>query len=425
MKILMVNSFYYMRGGAERCFFDLSDLLRSHGHEVIPFSMEHPQNFPSDFSDNFVSYIDFPTELAKSGIAPKLRVLERIMYSREARRKVEALIEKVEPDIVHIHGFIHEMSTSILPALKAAGLPVIQTLHDYKLACPNTSFVSNGRVCEACKGGKYYNMTRYRCKRGSTSASLLATIEMYFHEAFRLYEPNIDLFISPSQFLAGKMVEHGVQKPITVIPNFINPDSFQPHYESDNYFVFAGRLVRMKGVVTLLQAMRRVKTDAELVIAGAGELEQELHQFVEEHNLTNVRFAGHLNTAALANLIKRAIFNVVPSEGYENYSMTVIESLASSTPVIGSRIGGIPEQVIHGRNGLLFEPGDAVGLAEQLQRLLDNRAEALEMGRKGREQIESINNPSAHYEQTMAAYRSILPDAARQEALSFEAPINQ
>lgn len=421
MKILMVNTYHYMRGGTERCFFDLIDVLRDRGHEVFPFCMDHPMNFPSEYSDYFVSYIDFPTELrASSSIASKARVVGRVLHSREAKHKIEVFIEKVQPDLVHIHGFSPELSTSILSAIKAADLPVVQTLHDYKIACPNTNFVSHGRVCEDCKGGKYYNMTRYRCKRGSLGASLLATVEMYSRDIFGLYEPNIDLFIAPSRFLADKVVEHGVRKPLTVIPNFIRPDSFQPCYESDNYFVFAGRLVRMKGVLTLLEAMRRIDTDAELVIAGAGELEPELRQFIEENNLTNVKLVGHLNTADLSSLVQRAIFTVIASEGYENYPMTVIESFACSTPVIGSRIGGIPEQVIHGVNGLLFEPGDAAGLAEQMQRLLDNRAEALEMGRAGRKQIESINGPDAHYELTMAAYQSILPHSAHRDAPALE-----
>jgi glycosyltransferase involved in cell wall biosynthesis len=420
MKILMINSFNYLRGGGERCFFDLSDLLRSHGHEVIPFCMDHPRNLPSEYSDYFVSYVDFPTELSKPGLSPKLRVMERVLYSREARRKVEELLAETKPDLVHIHGFIHEMSTSILPALKAAGLPVVQTLHDYKPACPNTTFVSNEQVCEACKGGKYYNMTRFKCKRGSRSASLLATAEMYFHEVLRLYQPNIDLFIAPSRFMRDKMVEHGIRPPITAIPNFINPDSFGPVYEADNHFVYAGRLVRVKGILTLLEAMRRVKTDAVLTIAGSGELEPEMRQFVQDHDLTNVRFMGHLDTAALAQLVQRALFTVVPSEWYENYSMTVIESLACGTPVVGARIGGIPEQVTHGVNGMLFEPGDPVGLAEQMQYLLDNRAAAVEMGRAGRRQIETINGPVAHYEQTLAAYRSVLPNNTPERAAALE-----
>jgi glycosyltransferase involved in cell wall biosynthesis len=420
MKILMINSFNYLRGGAERCFLDLSDLLRGRGHEVIPFTMAHPRNLPSEYDDHFVSFIDFPTELGKSGLGPKARVLERVLYSREAKRKVETLVEQTRPDIVHIHGFIHEMSTSILPALKAAGLPVIQTLHDYKPACPNTTFVSHDRICEACRGGRYYNMTRYRCKRGSLSASLLATAEMYFHEMFRLYEPNVDLFISPSQFLRDKMIEHGLRTPITVIPNFINPDSFQAVYEPENHFVYAGRLVRVKGILTLLGAMRQIKGDAVLNIAGAGELEGQLRRFVDEHQLTNVRFLGHLDTAELARLIQRAVFTVVPSEWYENYSMTVIESLASGTPVVGASIGGIPEQITHGVNGLLFAPGDAAGLALQMQQLLDNPDSAVDMGRAGRRQIETINGPAAHYEQTLAAYQTLLPGSTHQEKPAVE-----
>lgn len=412
MKILMINSFHYMRGGGERCFFDLSDLLRRHGHEVIPFCMGHPQNFPSEYSDYFVSFIDFPTELSKPGLSPKLRVVERILYSREARRKVEAIIEDTRPDLVHIHGFIHEMSTSILPALKAAGLPVVQTLHDYKIACPNTTFVSNDHICEACKGGRYYNMTRYRCKRGSLSASLLASAEMYFHQMFRLYEPNIDMFISPSRFLADKMAEHGIRKPIIPIPNFINPDNFTAVYEPQNHFVFAGRLVRVKGIMTLLEAMRHINSDAALMIAGAGELEPEMRQFVETHNLTNVRFLGHLGTDDLAALVRSALFTVSPAEWYENYSMTVIESLACGTPVIGANIGGIPEQVRDGWNGFLFEPGNATELAARMQSLLDDRELAIQMGRNGRSQVEAINNPETHYEQTMQVYRRLLGDTA-------------
>lgn len=416
MKILMINSFNYLRGGGERCFFDLSDLLRARGHEVIPFCMDHPKNLPSEYQDYFVSYIDFPTELGKPGLSPKLRVLERVLYSREARDKVEALLADTRPDLVHIHGFIHEMSTSILPALKAAGLPVVQTLHDYKPACPNTTFVSNDRVCEACKGGRYFNMTRFRCKRGSLSASALATAEAYFHDVFRLYQPNIDRFISPSRFLSDKMAEHGIRTPITTIPNFINPDLFQPVYDPGNYFVFAGRLVRVKGIMTLLEAMRHVKSDAILNIAGAGELEPEMRQYVADHNLSNVRFLGHLGTDELAHLVQHALFTVVPSEWYENYSMTVIESLACGTPVIGANIGGIPEQVRDGWNGHLFAPGDAVELAARMQHLLDDRDQAIEMGRRGRRQIETVNGPEAHYEQTMQVYESMMREAPRRRA---------
>ena len=231
-----------------------------------------------------------------------------------------------------------------------------------------------------------------------------------------LYQPNIDRFISPSQFLADKMAEHGIRPPITTIPNFINPDNFRAVYEPENYFIFAGRLVRVKGILTLLEAMRHVRGDAVLKIAGAGELEPEMRRFVADHNLTNVQFVGHLGTEELARLVQRALFTVVPSEWYENYSMTVIESLACGTPVIGANIGGIPEQVRDGWNGHLFAPGDAAGLAAKMQHLIDDRAAAVEMGRRGRQQVETLNGPDAHYEQTMAVYESLVGIAPRRAA---------
>lgn len=424
MKILMVNSFNYARGGGERCFFDLSALLTANGHEVIPFCMDHPRNMPSPYSDYFVSYMDFPTEMKRSGLQPKLTVAERILYSREAKRKIAQIVADTQPDLVHIHGFIHEMSTSILPALKEAGLPVIQTLHDYKIVCPNTTFVSNESICESCQGHRYYNIVRKRCKRDSLPASLLAGLEMYVHEAFGLYEPNIDLFISPSEFLADKVKEHGIKKPVEVIPNFINPNTFRPHYEKENYFIYVGRLVRVKGILTLLAAMRQMSSDAQLRIAGSGELEDELRAYVAEHNL-NVVFTGHLDTAELTHLMQRASFTVVPSEWYENYSMTVIESLACGTPVIGAAIGGIPEQVRDGWNGMLFPSGDAGALAQKMDAMLANRQAIVQMGRNARNQVERVNGPVAHYEQTMAAYERVYGGQAGDYGATLRRPVSE
>ncbi len=407
MKILMVNSFYYMRGGGERYTFDLTALLESHGHQVVPFSMEHPQNFPSDYADYFVSNVDFPTELAKKSVKSTANVLERIMYSREARDKMERILFDTRPDLVHVNGFIHEFSTSILPPMKAAGLPVTQTLHDYKIVCPNTTFVSNDEVCERCLGGRYYNVVRHRCKRGSLSASLLTGVEMYFHEWLGLYQRNIDAFQSPSEFLRRKVIEHGVKKPVVVIPHFFDPNNFQPHYEPENYVVYVGRLVKVKGLMTLLQAMEKTP-GTHLYVAGSGELEPEMRRFIADRGLTNVTLLGHLNTEQLQSLVQRALANVLPSEWYENYSATLRESLACGTPVIGANIGGIPEQVRDGWNGYLFTPGDANELAAKIQNLVDNRALAIEMGRRGRRQVEIVNSPETHYEQVMQVYESLL-----------------
>ena len=408
MKVLMCNSFFYLRGGAERCFLDLMDLLQAHGHEVIPFSMVDERNRPSAYAPYFISHVDFPSQLRNgSSVRVKLGVIERTLYFREARRKIEALIAATQPDIVHVHGIAHETSPSILPAIKKAGIPLVQTLHDYKLLCPNTNFVSQGAICERCKGHRYYNAARYRCKRNSLSASTLAGLEMYFHKALQIYERNVDLFITPSRFLQSKLAEHGVRNLVKHVPNFINLDDFQPCYEPEDYFVFSGRLVGIKGVETLFAAMRQVK-ESHLYVAGSGDLDGQLRTYAREHDISNVTFLGHLNTVDLIALIQRSLFTVVPSEWYENYSMTVLESFACGTPVIGADIGGIPEQVKDGENGLLFGSGNADQLAEKIIYMLDNREKAVAMGRNGRKQVELINSPESHYRQTMHIYRQLI-----------------
>lgn len=414
MRILMCNSYYYIRGGAERCFFDLTTLLEQHGHEVVPFSMQHERNYPTPYDKYFLSNIDFPQMLAKGGgLIDKLKTAERVIYSREARQKIERLIEDTQPDIAHIHGIAHETSPSILPAIKAAGIPVVQTLHDYKLLCPNTSFVSNGQICERCKVHRYYNAIRYRCKRGSLGASFLASMELYIHKAFQVYERNVDAFIAPSNFLANKMREYGVQNYLVQIPNFIDVDSFECRYTFENYVVYVGRLDRLKGIQTLLEAMLDVRR-SHLYIAGSGDamVETELRTFVKEHKLDNVTFLGHLDRSELLPLVQHAACVIVPSQSYENYPMSALEALASGTPVIGARIGGIPEIVIDGETGLLFESGNAESLSDSINILLDDPNRVVQMGRNGRRRVEEINHPDRHYAQTMALYTGLLASGA-------------
>ena len=191
--------------GAERYVFELTGLLEKHGHEVIPFAMEHEKNYPSIYSDYFVKKIDYPELLKqKPDLGTQLRLLERLLYSSEAKENITRLIRDVRPDVVHIHGISHEMSPSILDAIKSFQIPTVQTVHDYVLLCPNTSFISQDEVCERCKKHRYYNVVLHRCKRNSYRASLLACLEHYFQNVLNIYEKNIDLFIAPGKYLQNK-----------------------------------------------------------------------------------------------------------------------------------------------------------------------------------------------------------------------------
>jgi glycosyltransferase involved in cell wall biosynthesis len=409
MKVLMCNSYFYLRGGVERCFFDLLDLLTAHGHEVIPFCMEHPRNQPSAYARYFVSEIDYPSlAQRKTSLATKLRVLERVVYSGEAQRKIEELIVDTRPDIAHVQEVDHEISASILPVIKRHGIPIVQTLHDYKLLCPNTNFISRGQICERCAGGKFYHAVLRRCKRDALLASLLAALETYFLHVSKIYQKNVDTFVVPGRFLQQKLADNGLGAEMMRLPHFVDLDRFQPVYEATDYFIYFGRLVELKGVKTLFEALRYIDPSLQVYIAGEGELEESLQAYASQHGMENVRFWGYLPTEELIPLVQRAAFTVFPSECYENYPMTLIESLACGTPVVGSNIGGIPDIVQDGQSGLLFEPGDARQLAEKIEYLADRPEQAARMGRNGRRQVETLNDPERYYQQIVQLYQALM-----------------
>ena len=404
----MCNSFYYMRGGSERYFFGLTKLLEKHGHEVIPFCMVHPSNFPSKYSDYFVSHIDYPSLLVgKPSPLEILRAIERLIYSSEANQKIKQLIDETKPDIAHVHGIGHEFSPSILNAIKSFGIPIVQTLHDYGLLCPNSNFISRGEVCERCRGGRYYNVVLRQCKRNSLGASLLACISQYEHKLTKVYERNIDIYISPSRFLEKKYTEHGINKKMVVIPNFIDQKDCQVDEGNSGYCLYAGRLLPMKGVRTLIEAAK-LNRQAKIMIAGDGELAEEIRQSIDENRLDNVTMLGFVETKELMRLMSQANFTLFPSESYENYPMSIIESFACGKPVIASNIGALPDVVIDGWNGMLFEPGNAGQLASHIQYLFDHPEKAIEMGKHGHESVITHNDPESHYRQVMQVYQSLL-----------------
>jgi glycosyltransferase involved in cell wall biosynthesis len=403
LRILCVNKFHYLKGGADRCYLESAQLLQSRGHEVVFFSMLHERNRETPYARYFVDNVDFFGEGRRNLPAVALRVL----YSLEARRKIASLIEDTAPQIAHLHNIAHQLSPSILHPVKKAGLPVIQTVHDFKFACPTYGFFSGGEVCERCRGRRYYHAVMRRCNRGSLAASLLNCVEMYLHQLIRIYD-NVDLFITPSAFVRDKMMEYGFSSDRVVhIPNFVVADEYVPAYSHDDYCVFFGRLEPYKGIATLLQAMKQVG-GSQLYILGEGRMRAELEAYAREHDIQNVAFVGHKSGEELKSIVRNSMFSVVPSECYENLPYAVLESFALGTPVVAANIGGIPEMVEPGVNGLLFEPGNVGDLVEKMQHLLKNKHLLADMGRRGRAKVEREYGADTHYERLMQVYGQLL-----------------
>ena len=408
MKILICNAFYYARGGAEVCAMDLENILISKGHEAIPFSMEHPRNLPSPYSTYFVSNIDYPDLLEAINPANVIRATERIIFSRETKIKLTQLIEDTRPDIAHVHNIGHELSPSVLYVLSKANIPIVMTVHDFGLLCPNTTLLSHGEICERCKGGKYYHAVFRRCKRDSLPASLLAGLGSTIPNWLNTYQSKVDAFIAPSKFLRQKMIEFDYPADkIIHLPNTIKLSDFRPSFEPGKYILYFGRLHISKGVSTLLKAMSHIP-NTPAIIAGEGELEGDLKRFVQKMGLTNIEFVGYQSGETLHDLIRNASFVVVPSEYYENSPLTCIESMALGRPVIGADIGGIPELVQDGETGFLFESRNFEGLAKKMRYLLAHPAMQIRFGQNARCRVERLFNSNRYYQSIMEIYQKLL-----------------
>ena len=404
MKVLAVNKFYYHRGGAETVMFDEMRMLRDHGHDVVPFAMRHPSNYATAYERYFVSNVELREE--QGGIAGKAAAAGRILWSREAPQKVRSLLERFSPDIAHAHNVYHQLSPSVLRALHQAGVPVVVSLHDYKLVCPAYTLYANDAICERCSGGRFYNTVIQRCVKGSLAKSALCAIEGYAHRATGAYERNVKLYIAPSRFLAAKVVELGLDpRRIVHVPNSVETAGIAVAETDGGHVLFAGRLERVKGVRTLLEAFRGLAhRGASLRIAGDGEDRAWLEAFCARHGLDSVRFLGHLSHDRVAAEIDGAAFVVVPSEWYENAPLSVLEAAARGKAVIVSGLGGLPELVIPGETGVVFEAGNASELRTAMDRLFADPATTREMGRKARAFVEETFSPQRHYEQLMRVY---------------------
>ncbi len=409
MKILQINKYYYVKSGSERYMFDLSSELERRGHQIVPFAMKHEKNMPTKYSRYFVENIDYDNVM-KQNISKRLYAGAKSVYSIEARKKLSRLVRKENPDIAHIHKISNTLTPSILYALKKNDIPVLQTLHDYRVVCPNYNMYNpnTSKVCEACKGHRYFNAMRLKCQKSSYMVGLNIALESYLYHALKTYDKMIDLFVSPSNFLKKKVVEFGVdEEKIVCIPHFVMVDRYIPNYNNSDYILYFGRLEKHKGLKTLIEALSRIR-DTNLYIAGDGSYRSESESYAKKKGITNVAFLGYVSESRLISLLRDCLFIVVPSEWYENFGFTILESFASGKPVIGADIGGIPELVKSGYTGELFRPGDVEDLSQRISFLLENRRLISEMGKNAREIVEKEYNADLHCERLMKAYQKIM-----------------
>jgi glycosyltransferase involved in cell wall biosynthesis len=363
--------------------------------------MQHPRNDESIFQQFFVSNVDYDDH----SLANIVKASSRLLYSVEAKRKIGNLLKR-KPDIVHLNNIYHQISPSIISAIKNAKVPIVMTLHDFKMVCPSYAMLANDGICEACKNGRYYNCLLSGCLKNSRLKSLLGTIEMYLHhKVLKLYDL-VDIFISPSKFVKDKLAEMGFRGKIIYLPNFVNIEKFQPQYSwSEDTIVYFGRLQKDKGLKTLIDAVRGIE-GMSLKIIGEGPIKDELCKKIKTENIRNVQLLGYMTGEKLHNSIRQAMFVVLCSELYENNPLSAIESFALGKPAVGSRIGGIPELVKDNETGLTFEAGNSQDLRDKIKCLAGKPSLIKAMGQNARRFVESKLNAENYYSNLIDIYDS-------------------
>lgn len=397
--VLNVGNNYYIAGGDARYMFFLESALKAIDIDVIPFAPKHSRNSETEFSNYFPNAIDIKNASYKD--------FPRFLFNQDAKDSLSELISHNEIQIAHLHNYYGRLTTSILAPLVKNNIPIIQTLHDYKLLCPIYSMTRHGKVCESCKGKYFWKCTIHRCNRKSLLRSVSSTIEAYFSK-FNGNIRKVDHFISSSHFLKNKMESYGVATgKISVLHNFVNVNHFKQSFVEGNYFVYFGRVEKLKGMFTLIYAFEELN-DIPLYIIGEGEAMEEISCYIASKSIKNIWLLGYKKGKELHSYVENARAVIIPSEWYENCPLSVLEAFAIGKPIIGSNIGGIPELINHEEDGYIFEAGNYKELKHYVLKLSTDSKLSIAMGKKGFHKIKSHFNPEIHLTQLLKIYSNYL-----------------
>lgn len=399
MRILLVNKFHYLRGGSEKYYFELAKLLKSHGHTVAFFSMKNENNIKTGDREYFVDEIDMNT-------GSKFEALN-VIYSKKNKALMEKALEEFKPDIVHINNFQRQLSASIIDAVKEKNIPLIMTAHDLNPICPASIMLYNGEVCEDCITKGYTSCIKKKCIKNSMLKSVLGYIEKKYYDLHKMF-CKVDCIISPSEFNKNQLLKGKLKcNDITVIHNFVNETEKTDYTLGDCAFYF-GRLSREKGILNLVEAINNIP-GARLMIAGDGPEKENIQAYIKEHKLEDrITLLGYLNQNDIRENIRKCRFVTVPSICFENCPYSVLEATEIGKPIIGSKIGGIPELVKDDVNGYTYAYDSIDSLTDKLRILFENDEKVNEFSNNSKKLYKENYSAEAYYNKLMTVYNKYI-----------------
>jgi glycosyltransferase involved in cell wall biosynthesis len=418
-RLLGVHRLHHRKGGAEGVHLDHLELFRNRGWACAELAMDHPDNEASAWRGYFPAQFEPPSGIGALASAP------RFFYSGEARRNFTRLLDDFRPDIIHMHGIYHHLTSAILKPATERSIPIVYTLHDYKLICPAYHFYTErAGVCEKCAGGRQWRCLTNRCTGGSLAKDALYALDGLAQWRGGLPRKAIDRFVGPCRFIVEKFAEHGFDRGrLRFVPNFFESADDAPVAAADaqairdrhgRFILFFGRLSSEKGVDVLIDAASDV--GATLVIVGDGPKRQDLEARARERGV-DCAFTGHLKGARLWAYVEAATAVALPSVWYEIAPKSILEAQARGKPTIVTTIGGLPEMVEDGVTGFLAEPADRASLAHSLTRLLSmDETSLFAMGAKARERVSFQFTRERYYREMTQIYAELSPALAKELA---------
>jgi len=393
MRVLLAHCFYRSSApsGEDAVYLIEKELLKSKGIDVI--SLEK-------YNDN----IDFST------FTNKIKVAINTTWSQSSYKEVDRLLKKYKPDIAHFHNTFPQLSPSVYQACYDNGVPVVQTLHNYRTVCPGAMLLRDGNSCELCLNNSFvpYNSLKYRCYRDSFAATVPLATMIAFNRFKGSFNTCVNRYIALTDFAKDRFIRGGLPaNKIVIKPNFLSIDT-NKFYKKENYVVFVGRLSEEKGIQTLLQAWHKI-VGVKLIILGDGHLREKLEKMSIEQGI-NVEFLGFCSHDEVIEIVRKALIQVIPSECYEGFPMSVLEAFACSTPVVASRLGSLQEIVIDNYSGMLFEPKSVGDLSEKVNALLVNDEKRIELSLNAKKIFDQKYTDNVNFDVLMRIYNESITD---------------
>jgi len=389
MKVLLCHNYYQQPGGEDRSFFDEEWLLKSHGHDVVRYTVHN------DVIDEMSS----------------LRLAKTLIWNRDSYRELRELIRRERPAVMHCTNTFPLISPSVYYAAKREGVPVVQSLHNYRLLCPNALFLRNNKPCESCLGKSFpLPAIIHGCYRDSRVASAGVAAMVSFHRLMRTWTRGVDKYFVLTEFARDKFIQGGLAADKMVIkPNFVHPDT-GPGDGSGDYVIFVGRLSSEKGIDTLLSAWQQLPGNTKLKIVGDGPMAGRVSQAMNDD--PRIEWVGRRTKEEVDRLIHKASCLIIPSICYETFGRAIIEAYVHGVPVIASRHGAMAELVRHGETGLLFDAGDATKLREAVELAFRDPDKLRQMRREARREFERLYTADANYELLIGTYKNVLASSS-------------